>query len=524
MTNFSIAPDQTYALVVGIEKYEDGRDLNGPAGEAIRFAQWLIDRGVPIENIFLFASFLEDNESLKNTINIDIKLPTEENIREILDEKLLLEGKCGELLHVFWSGHGFITQRAGEFTRRVYYQNSDRDNFYNLNLGKLEKALKTSPDGTGFRHQLFLNDVCGTILDASYDYVQSYESSETPCRCIPGNNFNKQEIFYGASELDVSIGKLSRLILEEISEEKSLFPDANRLYDALRPLIPELKYRKFNSDHNQFEDDGCLPQPKTILADRHEIINFFNKMISGLTRERIISIKLSDGKERELLRQRLIEEVDNYQPISSRRNTIYIKLLSASKGVSYIFYRISEELGVENFPNLSKKVRNYLERISIPLSDDTILEEDQIATALNVQQDKERKIRLSELTKAFFQDLRDIIKSNKQNIVIIIDEYEERNAISELLQWIKTKFASDVTKTQKLILVILGSYSLTNSPEYKFFELNDSSNRIRLRHWLSYCKIMKYNLNEDLIRQFVEILNTTDLIYQTLECYSNYDE
>ena len=42
-------PTTTRALLVGIEKYDAGADwnLNGPACDVLRMAQWLLRQGIP---------------------------------------------------------------------------------------------------------------------------------------------------------------------------------------------------------------------------------------------------------------------------------------------------------------------------------------------------------------------------------------------------------------------------------------------------------------------------------------------
>src|SRR5438045_799304 len=56
----------TYALVVGIEKYQFGKkhDLEGPVKDARAFADWLWAQGVPPENIFLFLAPADQDTSL----------------------------------------------------------------------------------------------------------------------------------------------------------------------------------------------------------------------------------------------------------------------------------------------------------------------------------------------------------------------------------------------------------------------------------------------------------------------------
>ena len=67
-------PKKTYALVVGIEKYDDPKvpDLNGPARNAVDFAKWLLKKEVSKDNIGLFISPLNDeNNSFIEEANLN---------------------------------------------------------------------------------------------------------------------------------------------------------------------------------------------------------------------------------------------------------------------------------------------------------------------------------------------------------------------------------------------------------------------------------------------------------------------
>jgi hypothetical protein len=68
MIELSALPERTYGLVIGIESYQENSwnvKGGGPAHDALKFAQWLSDCGVPKENIRLCLSPLEKVEHLK---------------------------------------------------------------------------------------------------------------------------------------------------------------------------------------------------------------------------------------------------------------------------------------------------------------------------------------------------------------------------------------------------------------------------------------------------------------------------
>lgn len=137
-----INPEETYALVVGIEKYQAGHDwnLNGPAKDAINFTDWLLDRRVKPENIHLFVSPLEQNSNLLQKTSLIVKAANRENISDIINH-LLDKNIAGQLLYVFWGGHGIIT-KSRETKRRLLFSSSDNKNYRNLDFNSLQEALK----------------------------------------------------------------------------------------------------------------------------------------------------------------------------------------------------------------------------------------------------------------------------------------------------------------------------------------------------------------------------------------------
>ncbi|MBP3957857.1 hypothetical protein J8F10_21600 [Gemmata sp. G18] len=58
-----VDPKKVYAVVVGIEKYDEEPSWNvpGPSTAARRFTKLLRDRGVPAENIRLYLAPIDDN-------------------------------------------------------------------------------------------------------------------------------------------------------------------------------------------------------------------------------------------------------------------------------------------------------------------------------------------------------------------------------------------------------------------------------------------------------------------------------
>ncbi len=156
MIELNAKPELTYGLVVGIEKYlETAWSVpgGGPADDAIKFAQWLSARGVPKDNIRLCLSPLEDIEHSELTI----EEATEHKIADLITG--WLSEKKGDLLYLFWAGHGLITSTRN---RRLLCADSTKQNWQNLDLNSL--LIYLSSDSFKIKHHICIIDACANYI------------------------------------------------------------------------------------------------------------------------------------------------------------------------------------------------------------------------------------------------------------------------------------------------------------------------------------------------------------------------
>ena len=161
MTEISAKPERTYGLVVGIEKYQETSwnvKGGGPANDALKFADWLCKRDVPKENIRLCLSALDENNDLVEQSDLKVEAATEPNLSGIIED--YLSQKQGDLLYIFWAGHGLLTS---ERERRVLCADATCQNWRNLNLDSLFLLLKS--DGFQIRNHICIVDACADFLD-----------------------------------------------------------------------------------------------------------------------------------------------------------------------------------------------------------------------------------------------------------------------------------------------------------------------------------------------------------------------
>ncbi|MFG3192048.1 effector-associated domain 2-containing protein [Streptomyces omiyaensis] len=154
-----VRPERTHALVVGVERYAAGPawDLPGPAADARRFTAWLRRSGVPAGQISLLLAPLPGAGG--PAPGVAEEPAGREAVQEVLTRRL--PAREGDLLWVFWGGHG-VTDPQGH--RRLFYADAEGDDRRNLDLDAWLTAFTTDllP---GFPRQIWLVDSCQTFVE-----------------------------------------------------------------------------------------------------------------------------------------------------------------------------------------------------------------------------------------------------------------------------------------------------------------------------------------------------------------------
>ncbi|NES24306.1 MAG: NB-ARC domain-containing protein,Caspase domain-containing protein, partial [Symploca sp. SIO3E6] len=262
---------KTYALVVGIEKYQ-ASDFNvkggGPARDAFKFARWLLGRGVPAGNISLCLSPLEKNSALvEEAAPLEVQEEaTEQRLSYLIID--CLSQQVGDLLFIYWAGHGIITSATD---RRLLCADATQLNWQNLDLNSLLIYLRSS----AFRIQ---RHIC--IIDACANYIEE-GALQRPTN-LGGKTFpqgkptkdSKQFVLLAAREgitAKVSgereTGYFSEAVREELAREvdNSWPPDMERLTRDIKQRFAQsdnrelvkrlpvlLHYRGWDGDEEQY--------------------------------------------------------------------------------------------------------------------------------------------------------------------------------------------------------------------------------------------------------------------------------
>ncbi|MGW1888715.1 caspase family protein [Streptomyces sp. NPDC002004] len=156
MTGGDGMPDarRTHALIVGVEQYAAGDtwELPGPARDAMRFRAWLRGTGVPDENILLLLAPTGDYDP-----GVPYTAATHDAVRTALLREL--PARDGDLLWVWWGGHGVLDQQDH---LRLFCADATTPDKRNLDLESARRTL--GGDALpGFHRQLWIVDACQTF-------------------------------------------------------------------------------------------------------------------------------------------------------------------------------------------------------------------------------------------------------------------------------------------------------------------------------------------------------------------------
>ena len=97
LPGLNVEASRTFAVVVGVDRYELGPRLNllGPARSARRFAEILLARGVPASHIFLFLSTRDDATAAAGQEAVQAlpaQVPLGDHIYQVFDGPSLRRG------------------------------------------------------------------------------------------------------------------------------------------------------------------------------------------------------------------------------------------------------------------------------------------------------------------------------------------------------------------------------------------------------------------------------------------------
>jgi hypothetical protein len=253
-----IRPGDVHAVVVGLENYPRAPEMSlpGAAGNAVRFARWLRDGGVPKENITLLLSVLE--ESLPGiaaeaaTAGLDWRSAEQaSDIREVFVHELAT--RSGGVLYVYWGGHG-VLGRGGTGPSLFAPEACGAD----LRCFRVEelRSFLTRDDLRGFTQQVMFVDAC-----RAFEEQYHLERGTVP---IPFPEYSPREVdqflLYAARDGQEAehddgqgTGVFSRTVLDWLELHAS----------DLRPDLPALELDVRGWFEERYRTTGTLQTPMT---------------------------------------------------------------------------------------------------------------------------------------------------------------------------------------------------------------------------------------------------------------------
>ncbi|NES84152.1 MAG: NB-ARC domain-containing protein,Caspase domain-containing protein [Moorea sp. SIO2B7] len=218
-------PEKTYGLIVGIEQYQATNwNVNGPVHDAIKFADWLLSQGVPTDNIRLCLSPLNGNSTLVKEFEITSKPATEHNLVDIITNDL--SQKNGDLLFMFWAGHGLITS---ERNRRLLCADASKNNWQNLDFNSL--LLLLGSESFKIPHHICIVDACANYL---------LESRGRPTN-LGGKHFNSGQPRKDSQQFVLLATREGETAKVNSSEQTGYFSQAVREALAHHDWLPDMK-------------------------------------------------------------------------------------------------------------------------------------------------------------------------------------------------------------------------------------------------------------------------------------------
>ncbi|MBE9144293.1 substrate-binding domain-containing protein [Planktothrix mougeotii] len=242
--------DTTYALLVGIEKYDTGSswNLDGPANDVYKFAKWLHNNKVPAKNISIVLSPLDKNKKIAQDIESLIggkSLPpaTADNIKNFFEPKNI-NSKKHSLFLFFWAGHGCINNQTNE--RCLYFADATSAHFKYISINQVQSAMKTDLYNN-IPKQIFFIDACAYYKDLNERNIPlEYRIHDSP----KINSLAKQFALFAAQpgetaiNRETSCGLFSKnllTILENLPDKKQWPPDMATVTTEIKKVFADLR-------------------------------------------------------------------------------------------------------------------------------------------------------------------------------------------------------------------------------------------------------------------------------------------
>lgn len=270
-----IRPEDTHVFATGISSYTLGGDWDLPhaADHAAEFALWARRAGVAPDHIHLFLSQrdLDKHEDALARQGITPRRATFTGITQFVDQELT--AVTGELLYVFWAGHGSVSQDA---RRVLFFEDLSMKNQHPFDLNDFLARLRTS-SFERVRTQIAYIDACANRFEelgfgASLAEVRSAKGNTTYAGIL-------QHLFFAADTGEqAKEGTFGAAILKALGDEMAASnvwpPQQDAIVSAVRPLFEKSRQHPIQlvwttGDGGQYvreRTSGDLPASRAVNA------------------------------------------------------------------------------------------------------------------------------------------------------------------------------------------------------------------------------------------------------------------
>lgn len=232
----------------------------------------------------------------------------------------------------------------------------------------------------------------------------------------------------------------------------------------------------------------------SILVDRIEVINIFNSMVDAAQPAHVLRMT---GSEK-MGKSRLMREFRHIAEDQWHAKCALVDLRSTAQDYNDILFSITEQLGIEYFPNyksvrenLSTQPRVEVGRVNQLLSALTIYTEH----SENIEAQQKRR-----LTSSLLQDFK-AIPSNSR-IVLLLDAFEQ--ASISVQSWINEQLVIGLCRLRNIYIVLAGR--TLPQPPVNWEDTCHSYDllAVSLNHHREYCIKLGIKVSDDTLSAFHE--------------------
>lgn len=197
--------------------------------------------------------------------------------------------------------------------------------------------------------------------------------------------------------------------------------------------------------------------PKSINVDREKELALFNAMLSEQIEQRILLIAAGSGWEKSIL----LREFERCRP----SDIPYVKLdFKSCTSLTETFSHLCDGLGWEHFPQFRAAIQTIVQPTQITISKNVLIGHNQIAFALSGPDEETREARRSDLTNAFFADLRTLGK-----ILLLFDTFERGD--ETVRKWLSAAFLPRAHRSPQLFVIVAGQSVPEDAFDWECYDL-----------------------------------------------------